>query len=134
MPIDRETFETASQEELAARVTLDSAVGTSGLSAVERVAGFLLANDGHAFRPHEIAGAVGLSEDVVGSILGRLKAQRFVEQKATYWAATDRGVRRRGDDRYERATRVFDGSTGSAEHESLLEGPDGPYPGIDDDR
>ena len=57
MPIDRETFENASEDEL------------EGLSVPDQVFGFLAANDDRAFKAQEIASQSGLNEGAVSTAL-----------------------------------------------------------------
>lgn len=73
MSIDRDTFENASEEELA------------GISVPEQVLGFLADNEDRAFKAREIVGQIDGEEDAVSTALSRLKARGLVKHKATYW-------------------------------------------------
>lgn len=122
MSIDRETFEEASEEELA------------GLSAPEQVLGFLAANENLAFEAHEIASRIDLDDGSVSTALSRLKARGVVEHKATYWAITDDEDRLDAYSGYERATALFNERLGEEEKQAWRErAPDEPHPSLEDD-
>jgi DNA-binding IclR family transcriptional regulator len=95
MSIDRETFETASEDELAE------------LSVPDQVLGFLAVHEDRAFEAREIATQVGLDGGAVSTALSRLKDRGLVEHKATYWAVTGDAERLKGYSGYERATALF---------------------------
>jgi len=99
MPIDRETFENASEDEL------------KEISVPQQVLGFLAAHDERAFKPREIASQVGIDEGAVSTALSRLKDRELIEHKATYWAVIDDG-RLDGYSGYERATALFNEQLG----------------------
>ncbi|QKY21572.1 MarR family transcriptional regulator [Halolamina sp. CBA1230] len=121
MSIDRETFESASEEELAE------------LSDPERVLGFLAANDDRAFEAREIAARVDLEPGAVSTALSRLKERGLVEHKATYWAVTDDEGRLTDHAGYERATELFNEQLGEEDEQRWREhAPDEPHPGADD--
>jgi DNA-binding transcriptional MocR family regulator len=121
MSIDRDTFEDASEDELA------------GLSAPERVLGFLAAHADRAFEAREIAARIDLDAGTVSTALSRLKDRGLVEHKATYWAITDDSDRLAGSDGYERATRLFnDRFGGEDEAEWRDRSPDEPHPSLGD--
>jgi DNA-binding transcriptional ArsR family regulator len=117
MSIDRETFDTASEEEL------------SDLSDPDRVLGFLVANDDRAFEAEEVASRIGLDPGAVSTALTRLKQRGLVEHKATYWAATDDEKRLREHTGYERATELFNERLGAEDGDRWREhAPDEPHP------
>lgn len=120
MSIDRETFETASEDDLAE------------LSIPDRVLGFLAANDDRAFEASEIGAHVGASDGAVSTALTRLKERGLVEHKATYWAIIDDMERRRAHARYERATALFNKQLGSEDPDAWREhAPDRTHPSVD---
>lgn len=95
MSIDRETFENASEEELA------------NLSVPDRVLGFLVANSDRAFEASEIAAQTDIDKGAVSTALSRLKDRALVEHKGTYWAVTGDEQRLESDRGYARATDLF---------------------------
>lgn len=122
MSIDRETFEDASEEELA------------GLSVPEQVLGFLAAHDERAFEAREIASQLDLDDGAVSTALSRLKDRDLVEHKATYWAITDDEARLESHGGYERATVLFNERLGEEEKEAWRKhAPDEPHPSVEDD-
>lgn len=122
MSIDRETFENASEEELA------------GLSVPEQVLGFLAANADRAFKAREIATQIGLDEGAVSTALSRLKTRELVEHKATYWAVTEDEERLSNYDGYERATRVFNEQLGEEDADAWRgHAPEDDHPSTEDD-
>lgn len=123
MSIDRDTFENASEDELA------------DLSAPDRVLGFLAANRDRAFKAHEVASQIGLGEGAVSTALSRLKSRGLVEHKATYWAITGDENRLEGYGGYERATALFNERLGSEDEASWRErAPDEPHPSVENDQ
>jgi DNA-binding transcriptional ArsR family regulator len=117
MSIDRETFEDASETELA------------DLSVPEHVLGFLSANADSAFEAREIAERTGLDSGAVSTALSRLKDRGLVEHKATYWAVTDDEDRLRSYSGYERATALFNERLGVEDPEEWRDhAPDDPHP------
>jgi DNA-binding transcriptional ArsR family regulator len=117
MSIDRETFDNASEDDLA------------DLSAPQRVLGFLAAHDDRAFEASEIASRTDLEDGTVSTVLSRLKDRGLVEHKATYWAVSDDDDRLRAYDGYERATALFNERLGEEDQESWrAHAPDEPHP------
>ena len=122
MSIDRDTFEDASEEELA------------GLSAPERVLGFLAAHDDRAFEAREVADRIDLDAGAVSTALSRLKGRGLVEHKATYWAITEDSDRLSEYDGYERATALFNDRLGEEDESVWRErAPDESHPSLGDD-
>ena len=122
MSIDRDTFEDASEEELA------------GLSAPERVLGFLAAHDDRAFEAREVADRIDLDAGAVSTALSRLKGRGLVEHKATYWAITEDSDRLSEYDGYERATALFNDRLGEEDESVWRErAPDEPHPSVGDE-
>lgn len=122
MSIDRETFENASEGELAE------------LSVPDHVLGFLAAHDDQAFEASEIASQTGLDEGAVSTALSRLKVRGLVEHKATYWAITGDEDRLREYDGYERATAVFNDQLGEEDADAWREhAPEESHPSVEDD-
>jgi predicted ArsR family transcriptional regulator len=120
MSIDRETFENASEEELAA------------LSVPDQVLGFLAVHADRAFEAREVAAHLGLDEGAVSTALSRLKARGLVEHKATYWAVTDDEERLAGHRGYERATTLLNERLGAEDEDAWREhAPDEPHPSVD---
>lgn len=121
MSIDRDTFEDASEDELA------------GISAPERVLGFLAAHDDRAFEAREIASRIDLEAGAVSTALSRLKDRGLVEHKATYWAITDDPDRLETYDGYERATGLYNDQLGDEDETSWRDrSPDEPHPSLGD--
>jgi hypothetical protein len=121
MSIDRDTFESASEEELA------------DLSATDQVLGFLGANSDQAFEASEIARQTDLDSGTVSTALSRLKERTLVEHKATYWAITDDSERLQEYDGYNRATALFNDELGVEDSDSWAESaPDHPHPSQED--
>ena len=77
MPIDIDTFERESTFE-----------GDEPTNA-ELILGFLRGNDDKAWTRGEIADGTGLDENVVSSVLNRLKQRNLVRHKSPYWALGD---------------------------------------------
>lgn len=122
MSIDRETFENASEDELA------------DLSAPERVLGFLAAHEDRAFEASEIASRTDLGAGAVSTALSRLKDRGLAEHKATYWAVTDDEARLDEYGGYERATRLFNEQLGREDRDAWREhAPDEPHSSADDE-
>lgn len=121
MSIDRDTFEDASEEELAE------------LSVPDQILGFLIANDDRAFKAREIASQIGLDKGAVSTALTRLKDRNLVEHKGTYWAVTNDAERLEGYSGYERATALFNEQFGEEDKESWREhAPDESHPNVAD--
>jgi len=119
MSIDRNTFENASEAELA------------DLSVPDRVLGFLAAHDDRAFEAREIASRAELDEGTVSTALSRSKGRGLVEHEATYWAVTRDGDRLEGYSGYERATEVFNEQLGTEDSGAWDEhAPDEQHPSI----
>lgn len=118
--IDRETFENASEDELA------------DLSVPDQVLGFLAAHNDRAFKAREIASQVGLEEGAVSTALSRLKDRDLVEHKATYWAVTDDTDRLDAYSGYKRATALFNEQLGAEDKDAWRQqAPDEPHPSVD---
>jgi Mn-dependent DtxR family transcriptional regulator len=117
MSIDRDTFENASEDELAE------------LSAPDHVLGFLVAHEDRAFKAREIASRIGIDEGAVSTALSRLKTRSLVDHKATYWAVTDDTERLEGYSGYERATALFNEQLGEEDKDEWREhAPNEPHP------
>lgn len=122
MSIDRETFENASEEELA------------GLSVPDQVLAFLATHADRAFKAREIATQVGLDEGAVSTALSRLKERGLVEHKATYWAITEDEERLSNYEGYERATQLFNEQLGEEDADAWRDyAPEGGHPSTEDD-
>lgn len=122
MSIDRETFENASEDELADR------------SVPDEVLGFLAANDDRAFKAREIASQTDIDEGAVSTALSRLKHRGLVEHKATYWAVTDDTERLERYSGYERATALFDDQLGSEDTDAWRDHvPSDSHPSVDNE-
>lgn len=122
MSIDRETFETTSEDEL------------EEVSVPDQVLGFLAANDDRAFEAREIASRTGLDVSAVSTALSRLKDRGLVEHKATYWAVTADEDRLAGYQGYERATALFNEQLGAeSDDEWRTHAPDEPHPSVEDE-
>mgnify|MGYP000601519090 CR=1 FL=1 len=122
MSIDRETFETASEAELA------------DLSATDQVLGFLGTNADRAFKAAEIARQTDLDTGAVSTALTRLKERGLVVHKAEYWAVTDDDERLRGYNGYSRATALFNDQLGSEDPEAWrVHAPDEAHPSRQED-
>ncbi|AGB31640.1 hypothetical protein C488_14237 [Natrinema pellirubrum DSM 15624] len=120
MPIDRDTFENTSEDEL------------KELSVPDQVLGFLAANDDRAFKAHEIATQIGVDEGAVSTALSRLKDRDLVEHKATYWAVTDDTERLEGYSGYKRATELFNDRLGTEDKKAWREqAPQKPHPSVE---
>ncbi len=122
MSIDRETFETASEDEL------------EELSVPDQVLGFLAAHEERAFEASEIASRSGLGADAVSTALSRLKDRELVEHKATYWAITRDESRLEEYGGYERATAHFNEQLGEEDKDAWREhAPEEPHPSREDE-
>lgn len=122
MSIDRETFENASEEELA------------GLSVPDQVLAFLATHADRAFKAREIATQVGQDEGAVSTALSRLKECGLVEHKATYWAVTEDEERLSNYDGYERATQLFNEQLGEEDADAWREhAPESEHPSTEND-
>lgn len=77
MPIDIDTFDDASPEEL-----------TETTNAV-RVVRFLLDNDDQAYTPAEIAEGADVKKSSISTVLRRLEERSLVQHKGDYWAIGD---------------------------------------------
>lgn len=122
MSIDRETFENASEEELA------------GLSIPDQVLAFLASHADRAFKAREIASQVDLDEGAVSTALSRLKERGLVEHKATYWAVTEDEERLSNYDGYERATQLLNEQLGEEDPDAWREhAPESEHPSTEDD-
>ncbi len=81
MPIDIDHFETAPENELAAR--------GEELTNAEQILSFLAAHDDQAFTPKEIRVATDVPRGSVGVVLSRLEESGLVRHRGEYWAAGD---------------------------------------------
>lgn len=77
MPIDIETFDDASDEEL------------SEPTNAEKVVRFLAWHDDKAFTPSEIADGAGVKQNSISTVLRRLEERELVQHKGDYWALGD---------------------------------------------
>jgi len=122
MSIDRDTFETTSEDEL------------EELSIPDQVLGFLAANADRAFKAREIASQIGVDEGAVSTALSRLKDRALVEHKATYWAITNDTERLDGYSGYERVTALFNQQLGTEDKEAWREyAPEESHPSVEDE-
>jgi len=122
MSIDRETFESSSEQEL------------TELSATDRIFGFLAVNSDSAFTTREIARRVEVDDDTVKTALDELQDRALVEHKGPYWAATTDEQRRATYDGYARATAVFNSQFGTEDREAwAARAPDEPHPSTRED-
>lgn len=74
VPVDIETFEEASEDEL-----------TEPTNA-EKVVRFLVRNDDKAFTPSEIADGADVKKSSISTVLRRLAERDLVQHKGDYWA------------------------------------------------
>lgn len=102
MPIDIDSFESASEERLG-----------GGLSQPEQVLSFLASNADKAYRPIEIADGTGISENSINAVLKRLEDRVLVRHKGNYWAITDDMDRLTSLTQYELATESMNELYGS---------------------
>lgn len=77
MPIDIETFDESSTEEL------------TDLTNGEKVVRFLASNDDKAYTPSEIADQTDVKKNSIGTVLSRLEDRDLVRHKGDYWAIGD---------------------------------------------
>lgn len=77
MPIDIETFDEASDEELTETTNAEKAVR------------FLVQNNDKAFTPAEIAKGAGVKKSSISTVLRRLEKRDLVQHKGDYWAIGD---------------------------------------------
>lgn len=78
MPIDIDTFQSSSEEDLRHR-------GTNA----ERVLSFLATNSEQAFTPGEVAERTGVVRNSIGAVLSRLEDRNLVRHRGHYWAIGD---------------------------------------------
>lgn len=76
MPIDMETFESASADRLE----------TSGETNADRVMRFLVTHPEQAFTQSEIRDATGVKAGSISVVLSRLEDRGLVRHKGNYWA------------------------------------------------
>ena len=76
MPIDIETFESASDDRLQ----------HNGETNADRVMGFLAAHPDKAFTQGEISEATGVKTGSISVVLSRLEDRGLVRHRGTYWA------------------------------------------------
>lgn len=110
MPIDIDSFESASEERLG-----------GGLSQPEQVLSFLAVNADKAYRPVEIAAEIGISENSINAVLARLEDRELVRHKGNYWAITDDIDRLRSLTQYELATESMNALYGSEDLNEWVE-------------
>ena len=123
MSIDRETFENASEEELA------------NLSVPDRVLGFLVANSDRAFEASEIAAQTEIDKGAVSTALSRLKDRALVEHKGRYWAVTGDEGRLESYSGYARATTLFNEQLGEEDVDAWRDAAaDETHPSIEDEQ
>lgn len=75
MPIDIDTFEAASENDLKYR-------GTNA----ERILSFLASHPDQAFTPTELAEETGVLRNSINAVLGRLEDRDLVRHRGHYWA------------------------------------------------
>lgn len=68
------------------------AVG-DGMTTREKILRFLKSNDAKAFTRSEIADAIDVNPNTVGTNLSRLKDRDLVRHRGNYWAITDDDAR-----------------------------------------
>ncbi|MGQ3412531.1 MarR family transcriptional regulator [Natrinema sp. LN54] len=78
MPIDIETFDESSSDEL------------NTLTNGEMVVRFLATNDDKAYTPSEIAERIDIKKNSIGTVLSRLEDRNLVRHKGDYWAIGER--------------------------------------------
>lgn len=78
MPIDIETFDESSSDEL------------NTLTNAEKVVQFLATNDDKAYTPSEIAEQIDIKKNSIGTVLSRLEDRDLVRHKGDYWAIGER--------------------------------------------
>jgi hypothetical protein len=123
MPIDRDTFENTSEDEL------------EELSVPDQALRFLAANDNHVFKAREIPSQIGLDEGAVSTALSRLNDRGLVEHKATHWSVTDDAECLNGYSGYERATALFNDQLGAEDKESWREHvPQQSHPNVENEQ
>lgn len=88
MPIDRDEFDSASEE------TLGVEEGTHA----DTILSFLAENDGHAFTQREIHEETDIKRGSVGAVLSRLDDAGLVRHKGKYWAISDEARERLEED------------------------------------
>lgn len=110
MPIDIDSFESASEERLG-----------GGLSQPEQVLSFLASNADKAYRPVEIADATDIAENSINAVLTRLRKRELVRHRGNYWAITDDVDRLRSLTQYELATESLNELYGSEDPDEWVE-------------
>lgn len=110
MPIDIDSFESASEEHLG-----------GGLSQPEQVLSFLASNADKAYRPVEIADATDIAENSINAVLTRLRNRELVRHRGNYWAITDDVDRLRSLTQYELATESLNELYGSEDPDEWVE-------------
>jgi Mn-dependent DtxR family transcriptional regulator len=104
-----------------------------GPSVPERVVGFLVNHDDHAFTRSEIAAAVGADPNTVGTALTRLKDRSLVRHRGEYWAITDDRERLEAAYDLHAASDRLDANDGGIEPDAWDEqAPDQPHPSVRD--
>ena len=90
MPIDIESFERSSEEDLG-----------GGRSQPEQVVSFLIAHSTQAFTASEVAHRIDIPQNSIGTVLKRLREKNLVRHKGDYWAITDDDQRLQGLTQYQ---------------------------------
>lgn len=93
MPIDIDTFENSSEDDLG-----------NGPSQPEQVLSFLVAHPQQAFKATELAHRLDIPQNSIGTVLRRLEARTLVRHKGEYWAITDDMERLRSLTQYQAVT------------------------------
>ena len=93
MPIDIESFERSSEEDLG-----------GGRSQPEQVVSFLIAHSTQAFTASEVAHRIDIPQNSIGTVLKRLREKNLVRHKGDYWAITDDDQRLQGLTQYRLTT------------------------------
>jgi predicted transcriptional regulator of viral defense system len=122
MSIDRETFESASEQDL------------TELSPADRALGFLAVNGDSAFTTSEIGRRTELDAETARTALSQLADRGIVENKGPYWAITGDDQRLVQYDDYARATALFNDEFGEEDREAwATHAPDEPHPSLSED-
>lgn len=94
MPIDIETFDESTDEEL------------EGETNAEKIITFLAQNKEKAFTPSEIANGSDVKRGSVSTVLSRLEDRDLVRHKGDYWAIGDMETVRRAYDYHKLVERL----------------------------
>ena len=115
VPIDIETFDGASEDELGEPTN------------AEKVVRFLAWNDDKAFTPSEIAEGTGVKKSSIGTVLRRLEDRNLVRHRGDYWAIGDLDLVRDAYD-FHRTLADLDERFGEEDHEKWREHAAGEKP------